>query len=72
MRIWSFCINDDPAQPDLAAGFVRAETVEQALALVDDPRCNLYDIPGDVDGLRWPSDGPGIVWEGPLSTEQVQ
>ena len=63
MQVWSFCINDNPAQPDLAAGFVRAETVEDALELIDDPRCNLYDIPGDVDGLHWPSDGPGVVYE---------
>lgn len=63
MRIWSFCINDDPTQPDLAAGFVRAYTVEQALALVDDPRCNLYDLPGDVEGLVWPNEGPGVLYE---------
>lgn len=63
MRIWSFAINDDPSQPALAVGFVRAKTDHDILALIDDPRCNLYDIPGDVDGLHWPNDGPSVLYE---------
>lgn len=39
--------------------------VDDALSLIDDPRCNLYNISGDVDGLRWPNDGPSVAGGSP-------
>lgn len=50
---------------NLAVGFVPAQTAKEAFALIDDHGCNLYDIPGDVEGLHWPNDGPSVTWDSP-------
>jgi len=36
----AFCISDDPKQPDVAQGFVRAECIEDALVKLSDDRAN--------------------------------
>lgn len=52
MPVWTFAISDDPSQPDQGSGFVRADSVERALALVDHPAANLFGpIPGDVPSV---------------------
>ena len=49
MAIWSFCIAASVEGPDEGSGFVRAETVEEALGLVGHPETNLYPCHDDVE-----------------------
>lgn len=59
MRVWSFCIATSQNHPDEGRGFVRAETVADALALIDHPDANVYSCPLDV----LLPDGPGPFLE---------
>jgi len=40
-------------------GFVRAETIQEAVALVGHPDVNLYQLPADA---VWPGDPGEAVW----------
>jgi|GEM_PF-4730139 len=40
-------------------GFVRAETIQQAVALVGHPEVNVYTLPADA---VWPGDPGEAVW----------
>lgn len=49
MHVWSFCIAASQHHPDLARGFVRARTVEEALQRINHPDANIYPCIPDVD-----------------------
>jgi hypothetical protein len=67
MAVWSFTIAADQHSPSLGDGFVRAETVEAAIAIVDHPDANLYPCPDD----SWPCGATGaIVFDEDLSHER--
>ncbi|MEM9910413.1 MAG: hypothetical protein AAF922_06475 [Pseudomonadota bacterium] len=60
MRCFAFCISDDPAQPDIASGFVKAVCFEDALLKLSDDRVNAYPLPDD---FVWPVEARGKdVW----------
>lgn len=66
MEYWCFSIAADQEGPELGSGQVRAESVEDALALVGHPETNLYLLP---DGLTWPASAESqIVWTQPLKS----
>jgi len=48
MRWYSYSINDDQTQPDIATGKVQALSVADALAKIGDKRANVYELPMDV------------------------
>jgi hypothetical protein len=61
MRIFTFCLASDPNSPQALSGWVRARDREAALAFVNDPDANLYDVPSDVE---WPgAPDSAICWE---------
>lgn len=67
MAVWSFTIAADQHSPSLGDGYVRAETVEAALAIVDHPDANLYPCPDDC----WPPDATGaLVFEQDLPSHR--
>ena len=67
MAVWSFTIAADQHSPSLGDGYVRAETVEAALAIVGHPDANLYPCPNDT----WPPEANGaIVFEQDLARER--
>lgn len=45
MPWYSFCINDEPAQPDLASGYIEAPTIREAVRRLRDDRANVYELP---------------------------
>lgn len=49
MHVWSFCIAVSKREPDLARGFVRACTAEEALWRIGHPDANVYPCMPDVD-----------------------
>ena len=58
-RVWAFAITDDPSQPDVATGYVLAETAEEAVRLINDSRVNVYEVPHNVE---WPGPEGGRVY----------
>ncbi len=61
MRVyWTFAVYDDTALPDSATGFVRAETVEHAFAMLPRDQTNLYPLPDD---FAWPDENRNVVME---------
>jgi len=48
MHVWCFCIAATQTEPDQARGFVRAETVTEALARIGHPDANVYACMPDV------------------------
>ena len=55
MPVFAYSIAADPHGPSEGDGFVRAETAQQAVALVGHPEVNVYSLPADA---VWPG-GPG-------------
>lgn len=47
MRYWSYCISADPQSPDMATGFVQADTAQEALRQIGHPDANVYLLPDD-------------------------
>lgn len=45
MRYWSYCISADPQCPDMAMGFLQADTAQQALQQIGHPDANVYPLP---------------------------
>ncbi len=57
MPVFAFSIAADQHRPSEGDGFVQAETIEAAVALVGHPDANVYPLPADA---VWPGD-PGDV-----------
>ena len=53
MPVFAFSIAADQDRPSEGDGFVRAETIRQAVALVGHPEVNVYALPTDA---VWPGD----------------
>ncbi len=51
MLYWTFAVYDDTALPDSATGFVRAETVEHAFAMLPRDQTDRVRRSGRRDGL---------------------
>ena len=49
----------DTISPPEGEGFVRAETIQAAVALVGHPDVNVYQLPPDA---VWPGDPGTAVW----------
>ena len=47
MRYWSYCISADPQSPDMAIGFVQADTAQEAIRQLRHPDANVYPLPED-------------------------
>ena len=60
MPVFAFSIATDQHRPSEGDGFVRAETINQAVALVGHPEVNVYPLPPDA---VWPGEPGGIVWQ---------
>ena len=59
MPVFAYSIAADQYSPPEGEGFVRAETIRQAVALVGHPEVNVYELPPDA---VWPGE-PGVaVW----------
>ena len=59
MPLFAFSIAADQYSPPKGEGFVRAETIQQAVALVGHPEVNVYELPADA---VWPGDPGEVVW----------
>jgi len=59
MPVFAFSIATDQHRPSEGDGFVRAETINQAVALVGHPEVNVYPLPPDA---VWPGDPGEAVW----------
>lgn len=59
MQMFSFSISDDPKRHDVSTGFVRGETVEQALLVLNDVRANVYELPDDFE---WPDESVNLIY----------
>ena len=55
MPVFAFSIAADQHRPSQGDGFVRAETIQQAVALIGHPDVDVYALPADA---VWPGD-PG-------------
>ena len=44
MPVFAYCIAADQDRPSEGDGFVRAETIQQAVALVGHPKVNVYRL----------------------------
>ena len=55
MHVFAYTIATDQHRPSEGDGFVRAETIRQAVALVGHPEVNVYPLPADA---VWPGE-PG-------------
>ena len=55
MPVFAYSIAADQDRPSQSDGFVRAETIRQAVALVGHPEVNVYPLPDDA---VWPGE-PG-------------
>ena len=60
MPVFTYSIAADQDRPSEGDGFVRAETAEQAVALVEYPEVNVYPLPANA---AWPGEPGGIVWQ---------
>ena len=59
MPVFAYSIAADQYSPPEADGFVRAETIHEAVALVGHPDVNVYPLP---TGAAWPGDPGEAVW----------
>jgi len=59
MPVFAFSIAADQYSPSEGDGFVRAETIQEAVALVGHPEVNVYPLP--VDAV-WPGEPGAAVW----------
>lgn len=57
MPVFVYCIAADVEAPPAGTGYVRAESAEEAVALVEHPETNVYPLPADAE---WPGE-PGAV-----------
>ncbi len=48
------------SHPSGGGGFIRAETIQQAVALIGHPEVNVYSLPPDA---VWPGDPGEAVWQ---------
>ena len=60
MPVFAYTIAADQHRPSQGDGFVRAETIQQAVALIGHPEVNVYALP---DGIGWPGDPGEAVWQ---------
>ena len=60
MPVFAYSIAADQDRPSDGAGFVRAETIRQAVALVGHPEVNVYPVPADA---VWPGEPGEAVWQ---------
>ena len=61
MRFWVFFISDDISEPCQGSGWVRAESANQALVLVDHISANVVEVPDDTG---FPAQARDLVyWE---------
>ena len=59
MPVFAYSIAADQHRPSQGDGFVRAETIHEAVALVGHPDVNVYPLP---TGAAWPGDPGEAVW----------
>ncbi len=59
MHVFAFSIAADQDRPSQGDGFVRAETIRQAVALIGHPDANVYELPPDA---VWPGEPGETVW----------
>ena len=59
MPVFAYCIAADQDRPSDGDGYVRAETIQAAVALVGPPEVNVYPLPPDA---VWPGDPGEAVW----------
>ncbi len=59
MPVFVYSIAADQYSPPEDEGFVRAETIHEAVALVDHPEVNVYELPPDA---VWPREPGAAVW----------
>ncbi len=60
MPVFAYSIAADRDRPSEGDGYVRAETIQEAVALIGRPDTNVYPLP--VDAV-WPGEPGGIVWQ---------
>ncbi len=60
MPVFAYSIAADQDRPSEGDGFVRAETIQEAVALVGHPEVNVYALPPDA---VWPGDPGAAVWQ---------
>ncbi len=60
MPVFAYSIAADQHRPSEGGGFVRAETIRQAVELVGPPDVNVYPLPADT---VWPGDPGEAVWQ---------
>ncbi len=60
MPVFAFSIAADQHRPSEGEGYVRAETIQEAVALVGHPEVNVYELPPDA---VWPGDPGEAVWQ---------
>ncbi len=59
MPVFAYSIAADQDRPSEGDGYVQAETIQQAVALVGHPEVNVYPLPADA---VWPGDP--VDWSG--------
>ena len=59
MPVFAYSIAAVQHRPSQGDGYVRAETIQQAVALVGHPDVNVYPLPADA---AWPGDRGEAVW----------
>ena len=60
MPVFVYSIAADQDRPSEGDGYVRAETMQEAVALVGHPEVSVYELPADA---VWPGhSGERIVW----------
>ena len=59
LPVFAYSIAADQHRPSEGEGFVRAETIQQAVALVGHPEVNVYELPADA---VWPGEPGEAVW----------
>ena len=62
MAIFVYSVAADKHRPSEGDGFVRAETAQQAVALIGHPEVNVYALPADA---VWPGEGDKRVYRCP-------
>ncbi len=58
MPVFAYSIAADQHRPSEGDGFVRAETIHEAVALVGHPEVNVYELPPDA---AWPGEAGEAV-----------
>jgi len=60
MPVFAYSIAADQDRRSEGDGFVRSETIQQAVALVGHPDANVYPLPA---GAVWPGEHGEAVWQ---------